>query len=393
METLIDNASHRKESNMEDGQDVEESDDERVFSFVRDDDHRGYDEPRMLARRTLSADFFQSTWFDRKRYGCATLMNHVMPLAVPFFTIVVMNIVRAASFGQLLFPPELEDTLNNLGMGHSGTSIFLLSTISGQLAVILFSGMPFAIAGGSLELLPMYASLSLAVYEKLHETASDQIVVSTTLMVFAITNSILAISYVLSATFGIGSFLRMTPLSVLKGALAGVSVFLIKSALEQATGHALNSLHDVSWLMHHSRAMIQISIGTCLGITLYVVDVRLRSPFAYIAFILTIAVVLNLVPFVGHTRKEMIDENWFYSDGSESTGNGTLSSTWYSTYHQFHVDTVQWSTIPPLLPRIFGIILTHQLITVTDLVNIEAVRTIEVHSLSSSHSRGCAHQT
>ena len=57
--------------------------------------------------------------------------------------------------------------------------------------------------------------------------------------------AMVATSYAVSSKLGLGSLFRLCPLSVLKGALAGIGIYLLKSAISTAADHPIETGHDL----------------------------------------------------------------------------------------------------------------------------------------------------
>jgi hypothetical protein len=110
----------------------------------------------------------------------------LLELSVPVLVLTIMNAVRGASFGQLLFPPGLAPALARIGGAHAGTSMFLVSTALAGVSALVLSRLPFASGGASIEMLPMYANICAAVlaHDSLRGSADAELV-STTLAAFA----------------------------------------------------------------------------------------------------------------------------------------------------------------------------------------------------------------
>jgi len=119
----------------------------------------------------------------------------------------------------------------------------------------------------------------------------------------------------------------------------------------------------------HTYQQLQCALGIFLGIFLYAMDLRWKNPALFIGTLLLVVAVGNLVPLLGIsgvTHESMENAGWFFSTPSPA-------GPWYAVYAALDWSAISWSAILSTIPRMAGIAMTHQLIVVTDLVNIEAV--------------------
>ena len=84
---------------------------------------------------------------------------------------------------------------------------------------------------------------------------------------------------------------------------------------------------------------------------------------------------------LGCSRDAMVRNHWFFAEGDGKPAASSASSsygsgpevTWYALYLALRLDAVRWAAVAAAVPSMLGIALTHQLIVVTDLVNIESL--------------------
>lgn len=253
--------------------------------------------------------------------------------------------------------------------------------------MLLCSNLPFASSGAAFELLPLYAGLcaSVLAHPSMAEDASAQAQISTSLAAIGVCTIVVSLSYAISVSLGLGSVFRRCPACVLKGSLAGIGSFLLQSAFSTAADHALDTHDDLVWFLSMPGVtMVQCAVGISLGILLYAVDLRFKNPALFISALLTVVAVANVVPLLGIpgvTHQTMENAGWFFSTPSPA-------GPWYSVYTAFVWSDISWIAIFSTIPRMAGIAMTHQLIVVTDLVNIEAVTGFPVNLESEFRSIG-----
>jgi len=301
-----------------------------------------------------------------------SLASQVGALAVPVTILSAMIAIRGASFGGIVMPKVLGPALETVGAQHAGTTLFLLSTAIGQLTMLKFSDLPFASSGAAFELLPLFASLASGVlaHPSMGTDPSVEAQISTTLATFAVCTIVVSLSYVVSLRLGLGSIFRRCPACVLKGALAGIGSFLLQSALSTAANHELETQDDFMWLLHMpSTTILHCLLGMGLGVTVYALDFKFKNPALFISMLVLMVTVANVVPLLGIagvTQESMEAAGWFFSSPSPA-------GPWYSIYTALAWSSVCWEAVFSAVARMAGIAATHQLIVVTDLVNIEAV--------------------
>ena len=318
-----------------------------------------------------------------------SLASQVGALAVPVSILSAMIAIRGASFGCLLTPKALVPALETVGAQHAGTTLFLLSTAIGQLGLLRLSDMPFAMSGAAMELMPLYASLASGIlsHPSMGTDPSVDAQISTTLATFGVCTTVVSLSYAVSLRLGLGDIFRRCPACVLKGALAGIGSFLIQSALSTAANHELGTQDDLVWLLQMpSITLVQCLLGMGLGVTLYAVDLKFKNPALFISMLVLMVTVANVVPLLGIagvTQESLEGAGWFFSSPSPA-------GPWYSVYTALAWSSVCWEAIFSAIPRMVGIAATHQLIVVTDLVNVEAVTGFPVNLDREYKAIGCS---
>lgn len=197
----------------------------------------------------------------------------------------LVAVVQAVTFGSLLLP----------GDDITGIMAWMLSVVAGQAAAAAVSRLPCAVAGGAIELLPIYAHLTYAVRDRIpddHAAAT-----ATALAGCALLSLALGGWYFFVDRVGGSQALRFFPVSALTGFLAGVGVFL-----------ALKAHGNVS-------DAVQFCVALTLAITLTVGETYTGSTW-YVLGVLVAAVVA--VGAVG------LGEDWYYA-----LPNGKLSVLTY----------------------------------------------------------------
>ena len=251
------------------------------------------------------------------------------------------------------------------------------------------SGLPFASAGAAFELLPLYAGLGASVlaHHAMPDDATAQAQISSTLVAIAVCTVVVSLSYIVSLRLGLASIFRRCPACVLKGALAGIGSFLLQNSLSTVAGHALESYADLVWFFNMpATSLVQCLAGMSAGAMLYAMDLRWKRPALFVSGLLSIVVVANLVPLLGIkgiTHTSMEEDGWFFSSPSPA-------GSWCAVYAAFSWSQICWAAVLASIPRMVCIAFTHQLIVVTDLVNIEVVTGYPVNLDSEFQSIGCS---
>ena len=146
----------------------------------------------------------------RRRLAWTTIAMLVAPGAIVQG---LVSVVQAVTFGALLIGDDRA--------ALTGTLVWMLSVLAGQLAAAAFSRLPCAVGGGAIELLPIFAHLAGSVRVRIPDDADAA--TATALAGCALLSLALSLWYYVVDRVGGSRALRFFPVSALTGALAGVS--------------------------------------------------------------------------------------------------------------------------------------------------------------------------
>ncbi|KAJ8600992.1 hypothetical protein CTAYLR_010081 [Chrysophaeum taylorii] len=145
------------------------------------------------------------------------------PAIAPAVVQALVASVQSVSFGLLLLPSSVVAFRGAQAVCCTG---WMLSTCLGQIAVCLVSRLPCAVAGGAIEILPLMHAVASGVAEDMRGEP-DEAVVATALAAIGVLSLCVSVWYAFVHKYSLHLYLRFFPTSALKGALAGVGVYLI----------------------------------------------------------------------------------------------------------------------------------------------------------------------
>jgi len=264
----------------------------------------------------------------RRRLTWTTIAMLVAPGAIVQG---LVSVVQAVTFGALLIGDDRA--------ALTGTLVWMLSVLAGQLAAAAFSRLPCAVGGGAIELLPIFAHLAGSVRERLPN--DPDAATATALAGCALLSLALSLWYYVVDRVGGSRALRFFPVSALTGALAGVGVFLAVEAHGTVNGDAA-----------------QLSVAAVLALTLAVGEKKTGSTWFVVAVLVASA---GLVGVAG------VGSDWYWTLPS----GGAVATFWARP--DAPPRRARWGvllTMPDLYVSALSAIFVHQLSTCMDLVNL-----------------------
>jgi MFS superfamily sulfate permease-like transporter len=178
--------------------------------------------------------------------------------------------------------------------------------------------------------------------------ASPAAQISSSLAAISLCTFVVSLTFAASSKLGLASIFKRCPACVLKGTLAGIGSFLLQSAISTAADHPLETQEDLSWFLHMSSGtLMHCVLGTCLGVSLYITDLRCKSPLLFISLFFMMVGVANLVPLLGInqvTRASMESDGWFFSSPAPA-------GPWYAVYTALDFWEIQWTPVFSSIPR------------------------------------------
>ena len=277
----------------------------------------------------------------------------------------LLNDINAASFGQLLIPAAL-------GLpSTAGGAIFMVATVTSQLVLSLFSGEAYAMGGATIEVIPLLTPIAALAADDALSTSEKA---STLLALFSLTSLVVSVMYLAIAKFRLAGIFRCIPLIVLKSALTGVGVFLVLESVKMG----VNIADDETpvWQQIAGSAANVVKLATTLGLYLGLVLVQRKtsSPFASLGYLAT---AVALVGGLRSSRLLVLDHSWYFGEGGGGRGDGGGDDHWafLGVMPLFSFRSVSVSALLGAVPYALSCAFVHALVTVTDLVALEAAST------------------
>lgn len=286
----------------------------------------------------------------------------------------IVNAISAVTYGSLIYA-----SLASLGDGGplppNGVSVWLLSSVAAQMGVFLCSGIPHGIGNGTLEMLPIFHQMFRHIEQAMPSAEPREVVATCVATVFASTAS-LGIVLIVGAKLGCSKWLRCIPVVVLKGALFGVAIFLLRSTFSETTdGHG----DDFSAMLEQWRHWLP---AVALGTLVFLLDEISHSPVLIVCVFLAISAAPQAAQaFGGPSMAELTEGGWLLGTADDVAGSGG-SGPWYrelvATYRCF-LPSVSWLTVLSNAPGMCGLWLTHVLCTLMDQKAIEMMTQTEIN--------------
>lgn len=273
----------------------------------------------------------------------------------------VLMTVNSVTYGSLIFAhPVLANAVT-----PDGVVVWLLSTLGAQVAASIMSGSDTTVGGPALEMIPIFYAVFSRVAEEMPGASTDEVLGTCLAVIFLATVS-LGVLLVCGAKLGLTRYLRAVPLVVLKGALFGVALFLLQSAV---TSTAVPGDMLAEW-PHWGIAVV-------LGTLLFAVDDLWHSPAADAAFLVGIALGPQVLQLAGMaTLDGMRASGWLFPEPLES-----MHLPWYRQLFAVYSDTVPraaWGVALQQTPAVMGLWLTHTLCSLMDLKAVELLTQKEI---------------
>ena len=272
----------------------------------------------------------------------------------------IFSDVSAASFGMLIVVPAATGLPSTAGL-----TIFLLSTITGQLAACLFSGFEYAVAGATLELVPLLIAMTSLVDPE----TSDGTRASTVLAMISMTSLLVGVTQIAVSRLKLGGLFRCVPLVVLRGALTGVGVFMVIEGVKTGGNTELQlGLSEVFELSTILRMLATVVLYAGLSFSQHLSS----SPFVTMGYLAITAALSHAIVLLGVAP---LDASWWFDVGSDSTTDVAVVDSPLGVLSLFDIRLVSFACVLNALPYSLSCVLVHSLCTVTDLVSIEALVT------------------
>ena len=277
----------------------------------------------------------------------------------------VLNDINAASFGQLLVPAAL-------GLpAAAGSPIFVAGTLAAQIILSLCSGEAYAMGGATIEVIPLITPITLLAANDELSTAEKA---STLLAMFSLTSLVVSAMYIAIARFKLAGILRCIPLIVLKSALTGVGAFLLIESAKMSI-NVTEEGPPIITQVGSIRGMTRLlpTIGLYAG--LVVVQNKLNSPFAALGYL---GMAVGLVCRLRFSELLILGDDWYFGDGKSSADAVSADGgAWVclGALNFFSFGSISVGALAASVPYAISCAFVHALVTVTDLVALEAAST------------------
>lgn len=286
---------------------------------------------------------------------------------IPAISVVsLLNGLGAITYGGLCFgslagalPPD-------------GVTVWLLGSMVAQVAVSAMSGLRFGMGTCAMEALPIMHAIfqDVAMAMPAHEPEE---VLATCLATLFVATLCLGILLTVAARFGVARWLRAVPMVVLKGALFGVSIFLLRSGIDSsASPEFYEEVGGRLPAWPHWAA----SVG--LGTAIFILDERTHSAIAVALTLLAVAVApaaLGLLAGPGASA-ELRAGGWLLPEVPAGA-----SRPWYEQLASVYGEAlprISWRVVLRQAPSMMGFWVTHAMLTLMDLKAIEVLTETEM---------------
>lgn len=248
-----------------------------------------------------------------------------------------------------------------------GISLFMTSTIISQL-VLSLGGSAFIGANGSMmiEVIPFLHRITYLIAHR-HPNApvNSPIIVSTMLFCFALSTLLTGLAFLLLGVLRVGNFVNFFPRSFLIGAVGGIAVFLVQTAMEVASGTVWQwSLQFFNRLLDPN--VLPIWLG-CVALTvlLKLLQRRWKSSSLIPLYYLTVTGGFFLISMLicRFEAEELRGLRWLLSIDAPADGNGsggagwdlqTLLSLWLN---HISFQSIDWPSVGAAMPTIGTLVL------------------------------------
>eukprot|EP00929_Paragymnodinium_shiwhaense_P042670 TRINITY_DN22044_c0_g1_i1.p1 TRINITY_DN22044_c0_g1~~TRINITY_DN22044_c0_g1_i1.p1 ORF type:complete len:825 (-),score=84.57 TRINITY_DN22044_c0_g1_i1:90-2564(-) len=278
---------------------------------------------------------------------------------VPAVTVtVLMTVVSAVTYGNIAFPGSQFAATTST---PNGMTIWLLATIAAQATVSLLSGQSAVLGNPAVEVLPVLHAIYSQIAKDLPEDSGADVFVGTCVATTFIATLSLGVLLLICSWLHLARYLRAIPLVVLKGALFGVSLFLLQSAIE---------ISAPSGFSMHSR--FQWGAAVVAGFVLFAIDDFLESPLGVafvLAFVAAIPCIAVAVDYA--SLEDLRAQDWLYQDPSKAGGGLERWDLQLAHSYMALVPEINWTVVLKRVPAVLGLWLAQALCTLTDLKAIE----------------------
>ncbi|CAE8588258.1 unnamed protein product [Polarella glacialis] len=268
---------------------------------------------------------------------------------------VITTAINAVTYGGLCYQGTAAGS-------NFGVTVWLLGSGASQLAVTAFSGIPFGIGATTLEMIPILHAIFYSIQVAM-PWASDSAVLATCMATCFSATFALGLLLTLGGHLGCAKYLRAVPVVVLKGALFGVALFLLQSAINSSTTMEAN---DVAGLL---LVWPKWGLSVFLGTAIFLIDEVTHSSFLIVLILLTVAATPMMVSILGcGSIEELRSDGWLLPSPSVVPG------PWYSELAAIYTESlpeVSWPVVLQQAPALAGLLLTHLLVSLMDLKAVE----------------------
>lgn len=281
----------------------------------------------------------------RRRIFWDDMLSAVSPSIIQ----AMVAVVQAVSFGSLLLPSDIPAFRSSAARGISA---WMRSIVVGQVSILLASRLPCGVAGAAFEIIPFVHAVAYSVVEELRDE-DDEIIVVTALAGASIMTWTCAAWYAVVVRLKLHNLLRHFPVSALKGALAGIGVYLLPE-----TWNSVN------------RDPLQLTVAVLMAIAL-VTGERLTSSSRFASWF--VAVFMFLAGAIIWLLKHE-DPSWYLFEPTSASGDQV--KVWSDMSLGLRFSSVRWRVLlvnSKLWVSCAGAAFVHQLSTMIDYVNLQAL--------------------
>ena len=264
----------------------------------------------------------------------------VVPVMISFCSIIFRNNAYAE------FQPSL-------------VKLVLFSSAIHQLCFTVFSSLPFAVGQVQDAGLIFLSAMASSIVE-LCDTSQ---ILPTALVVLGGSTALLGLMLIITGKLRLASAVQYLPMPVVGGYLAFIGFFCGEAGLAMMAGVQVTSMVD--WDKFGSqKALLLLTPGLVLGITIYVLLRSIRSPYTLPCCLVVILVVFySVLGIFGVSIEEAREYGWIAPSAPPTP--------FYEAWSYYDFTAVDWSVVPEQIPRWVGMFLVVAFSSSLDVAAIE----------------------
>ena len=269
----------------------------------------------------------------------------------------VVLIANILSFGALMFPGQF-----NAGIPIAVWSMLIGGSVCGVCVALMTSLPPLATGIDSPTGTVLVLLSALAGAQVVAAGGTPQTAVQTVMLLFTAATLLSGALLYLLGVCRWGTYFRFVPFSVVGGFLAATGCFLVIGGIRMITGRAV-SVHALGVALTPSEAA---RLGTAVLALSVLLVIRLWVKWALAMPAALLTMWLGLVAALRFLGQSGARQGWYF----HSLG----ALTPWSPLTVVYTSHLNWSTVVPLIPELFAVVIVALISLITKVSSIEASR-------------------